>query len=691
MDGPSTVPGWATAEGAPSPLGASWIEGEQAYNFALYSGQATEVTLLLYREDDIVTPGFTYRFDFLKNKSGKIWHCRIPAAMIQGMTSYAYRVDGPDPCVSPARPAFDPEKILLDPYARTLVFPATFDRQAAIRPGSNAGRAPLGVLPAASTSTNRRSGAGPRHEADLVIYELHVRGFTRHPSSGVSRRAGGTYAGVSEKIPYLKALGITAVELMPVFQYDPQEGNYWGYMPINFFAPHHAYAGVRTPDGPCREFRAMVDALHAAGLEVILDVVYNHTGEGDHGGPTYSFKGLDPRGYYMISDDPANPYEDFSGTGNTLDTGNRAVRRLILDSLRYWVRDMQVDGFRFDLASIFARRRDGSINLEDPPLFGDIASDPLLSTVRLIAEPWDAAGVDQIGRHFPGLRWFQWNSRFRDDVRRFLKGDPGLVPALMARLYGSDDLFPDRRQDAYHPYQSVNYVACHDGFTLYDLVAYNEKRNWANGHRNLDGERDNHSWNCGWEGDEQAPPDVTALRKRQVKNFCCLLFLANGTPMMRAGDEFMQTQGGNNNPYNQDNETSWLDWDRLEVNRDIFRFFQGMIAFRKAHPSLCRSRFWRSDVHWYGVGPSADLAPQSHSLAFSLSGASQGDRDLYVLVNAYWEPLAFSIQEGRGSEWKRVIDTAADSPDDVREPDAQVPLSGPQYVVQPRSIVVLVR
>ncbi len=501
----------------------------------------------------------------------------------------------------------------------------------------------------------------------------------------------GTYAGLIEKISYLKELGITAVELMPVFQFDPQEGNYWGYMPISFFAPHHAYARAQTEEEPRNEFREMVKALHAADIEVILDVVYNHTGEGDLNGPMYSFKGIDNSTYYLTSDDPVQPYVNFTGTGNTLHTGTRLARRLILDSLRYWVKEMHVDGFRFDLASIFARKPDGSLDLEDPPLFGDITSDPDLSNVRLIAEPWDAAGVDQLGHSFPGIRWFQWNSRFRDDLRRFVKSDPGLVPALMARLYGSDDLFPDGRMNAYHPYQSVNYVTCHDGFTLYDLTAYEQKRNWANGHHNLDGESNNYSWNCGWEGDENVPPEVMVLRKRQIKNYYCLLLLSNGTPMIRAGDEFMHTQGGNNNPYNQNNETSWLDWDRLMANRDIFTFVQRMIAFRKSHPSLCRSRFWRHDVWWYGVGPTVDMTYHSHSLAFYLNGISEGDEDLYVMISAYWEPLHFVIQQKSAAPWKRVIDTSLDCPEDLCESGAEVRLSGHTYLVQPRSVVVLVR
>ncbi|MGH7388237.1 MAG: glycogen debranching protein [Candidatus Rokuibacteriota bacterium] len=678
---------WASLEGLPIPLGVSWIAEEDAWNFAVYSEHAKRVTLLLYTEEDPSGPVLTRRLDHLRNKSGPVWHCRVPATDMKGARFYAYQAEGPR---SPRHP-FDADKILFDPYARALHFPPGFDRQAAIGPGANAGRAPLGLIGADRERFDWADDRRPGHEADAVIYELHVRGFTAHPSSGVADGRRGTFAGLIDKIPYLIELGVTVVELMPVFQFDPQEGNYWGYNPISFFAPNSAYANRCAMCEQHTEFRELVRALHAAGLEVVLDVVYNHTGEGSHAGPVYSFKGLDNDTYYILSGRADAPYADFSGTGNTLNFAHRYVRRMVLDSLRYWAREMRVDGFRFDLASVFARRSDGSLSYEDPPIFGDIASDPDLAGLRLIAEPWDAGGAYQLGRAFPGVTWAQWNGRFRDDVRRFVRGDAGMVPSLMRRLYGSDDLFPDDRASAYHAYQSVNYVTSHDGFTLWDLVSYDAKRNRANGHDNRDGTDDNLSWNCGWEGDEGVPTEVVALRKRQAKNFLCLLLLANGTPMLRAGDEFLHTQGGNNNPYNQDNETSWLDWSRLDVHRDVLRFARLMIAFRKAHPSLCRSRFWRHEVHWYGVGSSVDLSHGSRSCAYHLSGASQGDDDLYVIVNMYWEPLEFAVQEGRPSEWQRAVDTGQESPDDVREPGRGVPLSSLRYTAGPRSVVVLVR
>jgi isoamylase len=678
---------WANLEGLPFPLGATWIAEDEAWNFAVYSEHAECVTLLLYRAEDPAIPILTRWLDHLRNKSGPVWHCRIPTTEMKDARFYAYQVDGPR---APEH-RFDPDKILFDPYARALYFPPGFDRKAAIRPGANAGRAPLSLVATDREPFDWGDDRRPRHESNAVIYELHVRGFSAHTRSEGAKDRCGTFAGLIDKIPYLVELGITVVELMPVFQFDPEEGNYWGYNPIGFFAPHNAYSHRGEMCDQHTEFRELVRALHAAGLEVILDVVYNHTGEGNHEGPVYSFKGLDNYTYYISSGRSDAPYADFSGTGNSLNCAHRNVRRMILDSLRYWVREMRVDGFRFDLASVFAREADGSLNYEDPPVFGEIAADPDLVGLRLIGEPWDAAGAYQLGRAFPGLAWAQWNGRFRDEVRRFVRGDAGMVPALMRRLYGSDDLFPDDTASAYHAWQSVNYVTSHDGFTLWDLVSYNTKRNWANGHDGRDGVDDNLSWNCGWEGDEGAPPEVLALRKRQVRNFLCLLLLANGTPMLRAGDEFLHTQGGNNNPYNQDNETSWLDWARLDAHHDVFRFARLMIAFRKAHPSLCRSRFWRDDICWYGVEGPVDLSHESRSLAFCLRGASQGDDDIYVPVNGYWEALDFTLQDGAPGEWRRVVDTGRESPDDIKEPGQEATLGSARYTASPRSVVVLVR
>jgi isoamylase len=676
---------WTQAEGSPLPLGVTWIEEEQAFNFAVHAEHAESIILLFFSSTDLVNSLLTFRFDFLRNKSGRIWHCRIPITQMGEARYYAYSVSGQ---AAPQLHSFDPQKVLLDPYAKCIFFPPGFDREAATREGPNAGRAPLGALTGHRPTFDWAGDQSPHHESDAIIYELHVKGFTKNPNSGVDPSRAGTYAGLIEKIPYLKELGITIVELMPVFQRDPHEGDYWGYMPLNFFAPHAQYASARDDDEQHLEFRNMVKAFHQAGMGVVLDVVYNHTCEGDHRGPIYSFKGLDAPGYYMLSSDPASPYANYSGTGNTLNFGHGHVRKMVMDSLRYWKQEMHVDGFRFDLASVFSRNADGSLNWGDAPIFSEIAADPELGRLRLIAEPWDT-GAYQLGRGFPGVTWLQWNGRFRDDIRRFVKGDQGMVAEVMRRIYGSDDFFPDNRADAYHAYQSVNYVTSHDGFMLYDLVSYDCKRNWVNGHNNQDGMDDNYSWNCGHEGVESVPSAVLALRKKQVKNFCCLLLLSNGTPMFRAGDEFLNTQFGNNNPYNQDNEIGWLDWSQLRANWDIFRFFKSMIAFRKTHPALGRSRFWREDISWYGSDGTVDLSSDSRSLAFCLHGASENDDDIYVMINAYWEGLTFDVQEGTAPEWTRIVDTALPSPHDFSDHD--LPLRSARYLVAPRSIVILLR
>jgi len=676
---------WAQSEGSPLPLGATWMEQEQAFNFAVYAEHAETVTLLLYSADELANPVLSFEFDCVHNKSGRIWHCRLPLKEMRGARYYAYSVSGQ---VISELHTFDPHKVLLDPYARCVFFPPEFDRKLATAPGRNAGKAPLGVLTGHTIKFDWSDDIAPRPESDAIIYELHVKGFTRNPNSGVHPSRAGTYSGLVDKIPYLKELGITVVELMPIFQRDPQESDYWGYMPLNFFSPDAQYASTCDDDGQHLEFKQMVKGLHQAGIAVVLDVVYNHTCEGDHRGPIYSFKGFDGAGYYMPTSEPTIPFANYSGTGNTLNFSQPHVRKMVMDSLRYWKNEMRIDAFRFDLASVFSRNADGSLNWRDAPIFSEIAADPELGVLKLIAEPWDT-GAYQLGRGFPGLTWMQWNARFRDDVRRFVKGDAGMVPDLMRRIYGSDDLFPDSRADAFHAYQSVNYIDSHDGFTLYDLVSYNQKHNWTNGQNNQDGMDQNYSWNCDYEGDAKAPETVLALRRKQVKNFCCLVLLSNGIPMFRAGDEFLNTQLGNNNPYNQDNEISWLDWTQLQANKDIFRFFKKMIAFRKCHPSLCRSRFWREDISWYGIGPTVDLSPDSRSLAFCLHGASQADDDIYVMINAYWQESLFQIQEGAPADWVRIVDTNLPAPDDFSESGATVRQL--QYQVAPRSIVVLLR
>jgi glycogen operon protein len=618
---------WRAREGSPAPLGVTYISADEQFNFAIYSKHATGIRLLLYSQSDPVSPIHVEELSWSRHKSGRVWHCRLSEKLVKGASYYAYQIDGPQNFAEGQR--FDPAKVLLDPYARAVHFPSGFSRSAASHPGGNPGRAPLGVLAAHAVPFEWACASAPRHTHDAVIYELHIRGFTKRANSGVSEGKRGTYGGLIEKIPYLKDLGVTIVELLPVFQFDPQEGNYWGYMPLSFFALHGAYGTDSSCGQQIAEFKTMVDAFHGAGIEVIIDVVYNHTAEGDESGPTYSFRGIDNTTYYLLDRDLSR-YRNDSGTGNVIHASNRYVSGFILDSMRYWAGEMHIDGFRFDSASLFTRRSDGSIDLDEPPIIAAIQSDPVLANCRLIAEAWDIASY-QLGRTFPGITWLQWNGKFRDDVRSFVRGDAERSGSLMTRLYGSTDLFPDTIEAAFHAFQSVNFITCHDGFCLYDLLSYDTKRNETNGHGGRDGSDANYSWNHGFEGDDGAPEDVIRLRHRQAKNFIALLMLANGTPMLVAGDEFLHTQGGNNNPYNQDNETTWLDWSKLEQNREIFRFTKEMIAFRKSHPSIARSRFWRDDATPFGaIGP---FESRSSELAYWLRGASESDCDLYVMIN----------------------------------------------------------
>ena len=648
-------------EGNPTPAGATWTE--DGWNFTLYSRHATEVTLLLYGATDFVKPVIALELDPIRNKTGRIWHCFLP--WMEDARYYAYQVDGP----TGAFHRFDAQRVLLDPFAEQVFFPPEFSRAASMKAGANAGRAPLGVLPVERAAAEKFTR--PRHQChDTIIYELHVKGFTARENSGVTKENRGKFLGLVEKIPYLKELGVTVVELLPVHQFDPQEGNYWGYMTLNFFAPHQGYA-VREA---VAEFREMVRAFHAAGIEVWLDVVYNHTCEGDQTGPTYSWRGIDNSSYYLLG--PNGQYWNDSGCGNMLRCAHEAARLLILLSLRHWV-NLGVDGFRFDLASALARDAHGQVQTEEAAAVSEITALAVELDFRTVAEAWDI-GVYLLGRSYPGWQWRQWNGRYRDDVRAFIRGDAGKVAALMRRLYGSDDLFPDGPGDVYRPYQSINFITAHDGFCLYDLVAYNHKHNAANGHDNTDGSDNNISWNCGWEGDACAPAEVLALRRQQVKNFFCLLMLSNGTPMFCAGDEFLNTQGGNNNPYNQDNETTWLDWSLLEKNRDVFRFFQHMIALRKSRPWIGRSRYWREDVHWYGANGLVDFGPESRTLAYCLHGTT----DLYVMINAFWEPVRFQIQEGKARDWKRIVDTS-------QQEIVEEPVHSLDYQVAPRSVNVL--
>jgi glycogen operon protein len=683
----TTGDGSAKAEGNPLPLGAHWIAQDAAFNFSLYAPTAQSVELLVYAAADVVNPVLRVAMNYKasrRNRTWAYWHCRVSGADVEakGGAYYAYRVSGPAP------ERFNAQKILFDPYARALFFPPTFDSRAAIQAGPNDGKAPLGVMPKQRPTFDWGADRPPRHGSDLIIYEMHVRGFTMQDTS-IAAAHRGTFAGVVDKIAYLQKLGITAVELMPVFQTDPHDGNYWGYMPLSFFAPSARYASAQDFGAQLDEFRGMVKALHAAGIEVFLDVVYNHTSEGNEQGPTFSYRGLSEASYYLLNAD--HYYLNESGTGNTMQCSHPAVRKLILDSMRFWVEEAHVDGFRFDLATILTLDGAGTAS-GYPPLIDEIEADPTLTNVRLIAEPWDADWHDyELGPNFPGHRWSQWNGAYRDSVRSFVKSDEGFVNELIQRIYGSNDLFPDDSNVPRVPEQSINFVTCHDGFCLYDLVAYNDRHNEANGEGNADGPTQNFSWNCGFEGDSGVPADVVALRKRQIKNFMTILMVSNGTPMFGAGDEILHTQHGNNNPYNQDNASIWLDWSLYDKNADMFRFFQRIIAFRKQHPSIGRGRFWYGDVQWFGTQGDVDRSAPSHTLAFYLDGRAAQDADLYVMINAYWQDLTFRIQMGNPGDWRKVVDTAQASPNDAPDDGAAAAPASSEVQVGARSVVVFVR
>ncbi|HEX7786644.1 MAG TPA: glycogen debranching protein GlgX, partial [Methylomirabilota bacterium] len=543
-------------------------------SFSVFSRHGTGVELLLFDRVDDAKAARTIRLDAAGNRTYCYWHAFVPD-VAPGQV-YAYRVEGPaDPS---AGCRFDPAKVLLDPYGRAVAVPERYDRDAARMTGDNAATAMKSVV--VDPSDYDWEGDGPLRTpaARTIVYEMHVRGFTRHPSSGVDEKRRGTYAGLVEKIPYLQRLGITAVELLPVFQFDPQDCppgkiNYWGYAPVSFFAPHRGYSARQDPLGPVDEFRDMVKSLHRAGIEVILDVVFNHTAEGNEHGPTVCFRGLDNPTYYILEADRRH-YANYTGTGNTLNANHPVVRRLIVDSLRYWVAEMHVDGFRFDLASILARDASGS-PMPNPPVLWDIESDPVLAGTKLIAEAWDAGGLYQVGS-FVGDSWKEWNGRFRDDVRSFFRAEPGSVGRMADRLVGSPQIYGHEEREAE---QSVNFVTCHDGFTLNDLVSYDRKHNEDNGEGNRDGADDNRSWNCGVEGptDDRA---IEVLRDRQVKNFLAVTLLALGLPMISMGDEVRRTQRGNNNAYCQDNEVSWFDWTLLDRHADVLRFVSLLNAQR---------------------------------------------------------------------------------------------------------------
>jgi isoamylase len=674
--------------GLSHPLGATVTA--DGVNFSLYSRHASCIDLLFFDCEDDVRPARVIHMD-PANRTYHYWHVFVPG--VQPGQIYGFRVDGPSDPYSGFR--FDASKVLLDPYGRSVVIPKHYDRDAASREGDNTSTAMKSVV--VSPHAYDWEGDVPLHRpcSSTIVYEMHVRGFTRDPSSGVAETKRGTYAGLIEKIPYLQQLGITAVELLPVFQFDAQDCpvgriNYWGYAPISFFAPHRAYSSRQDPRGPLDEFRDMVKALHRAGIEVILDVVFNHTAEGDHSGPTICFRGLDNSAYYILDHDRSR-YSNYTGTGNTLNSNHPIVRRMILDSLRYWVEEMHVDGFRFDLASILARDSAGSV-MSNPPVLWDIESDPMLAGTKFIAEAWDAAGLYQVGS-FVGDSWREWNGGFRDDVRDFFRGAEHSVTRMADRFLGSPNMYGHKGREAE---QSINFVTCHDGFTLNDLVSYNQKHNEENGEGNRDGADDNRSWNCGVEGlsDE---PEVEKLRNRQVKNFLSVTLLSVGLPMILMGDEVRRTQRGNNNAYCQDNETSWFDWTLLSRHAEVHRFVRLLIARRlrrdvnAERQRLSLNEFLRaSKPAWHGVKlGQPDWSPGSHTLVLDAE-ISEGSFRFHLILNAYWDSLDFELPElGGGDTWGRWIDTALDTPNDIVDWQEAAPVPGHTYRTGPRSVVVL--
>ncbi len=685
--------------GEAHPLGAT--VDDDGVNFSLYSQHATGVTLLIFNQPDDAFPSMEIILDPATNSTFHFWHVRLQG--LKPGVGYAYRVDGPRNVTDGHR--FNPNKVLVDAYAKGICFDR-WERADACHDGDNVATSLRGIV--ISTSDFDWDDDRPLHTPieESVIYEVHVGGFTKSPSSGVTHP--GTFLGLIEKIPYLQSLGVTAVELLPVFDFDDTEPlrmvdgkplvNYWGYSTLGFFSPHHGYCVNHKGGDQVREFRTMVKALHKAGIEVILDVVFNHTDEGNHQGPTISFRGTDNRTYYYLTGDGNSRefYYDYTGCGNTFNCNHPIGEKFILDCLRYWVKEMHVDGFRFDEGSVLTRGEDGK-PLEHPPVIWAVELDEVLANTKVVAEAWDAAGLYQVG-YFPGERWGEWNGKFRDAMRRFVKGDAGMIGEVAQRLTGSADLYQWRK---HQPVNSVNFITAHDGFTMHDLVSYNNKNNWANGESNADGINDNLSWNCGVEGDS-ADGTILAFRERQVKNFAVLLLLSMGVPMIVGGDEHLRTQGGNNNPYCQDNTISWFDWSRAQANASMVRFWSQLIRKRQMYLHHFRGRFLGSrqnrfgvsEISWHGAVLNKPLwnDPESRCLAYTLGDVEQGadgTRNIHVMMNMHSEPVEFQIPKYNGLVWRRSVDTALPSPMDIDIIESQQ-LATTLYLVTAHSIVVLV-
>ena len=686
---------YATRAGTRFPVGATVVAG--GVNFALFSRHATRVELLLYEQADSPQAFQTIALDPDVNRSYFNWHVFV--AGLGAGAHYAWRLDGPaDTAVTGLR--FNPRKTLIDPWARAVT-DALWDRRRAADPMDDG---PSGLRAVVCAPTFEWSGERPisRDLAGAVIYELHVGGFTRHRSSGST--APGTFSALIERIPYLRELGITHVELLPVMAFDEQSvpssvaarglKNYWGYATHSFWSTHPGYCVACEPGQEVVEFKRMVQALHAAGIGVILDVVFGHTAEGDADGPWINFRGMCNEVAYHLDPLDRRRYLDFTGTGNTINCNHPLMTAFIVRCLEFWVQQMHVDGFRFDLASVFARGDLGAV-LANPPLPWVIELSPALGAVALIAEAWDAAGLYQVGA-FPGMSWREWNGAYRDVVRRFVRGDAGLAGEVSRRIAGSSDLYAEGGR---LPANSINFITCHDGFTLADLVSYNGKHNEANGEDNRDGSNDNLSWNCGAEGDT-TDARILGLRRQQAKNFVAVLMLSRGVPMLRAGDEVLQSQRGNNNAYCQDNELSWFDWSRLDSQREMLRFTREMIALRRRHASLLCNHFYTGkiipergipDITWHGARlnqPPWDDAG-ARMLAFTIAGIERDEADIHAVLNMSDEPIAAELPALPGRFWHLSVSTADPSPGDVIELSRQRVVPALAYRVSPRSVVVL--
>ena len=689
-------------------------------NFAIFSRNAAEITLILFESTEQDSLFTEIPLNKKMNKTGDIWHCLVKG--LKAGACYLYRADGPYMPEQGLR--FNPYKALIDPYAKALTPLDKWDIKKFLGydPGTRTDNLSfsnednLPYLPRCIVIDDNDfdwQGDVPLNYPlrYSVLYETHVKGFTAHPNSGVKHP--GTYLGVIEKIPYLKELGVTSVEFLPIQEFNehefprknPQTGelltNYWGYSTVAFFAPKGSYAFDLSPGAQVNEFKLMVRELHKAGIEVILDIVFNHTAEGNEQGPTFSFKGLDNSIYYILDDDKRF-YKNFAGCGNTVNCNHPVVRTFIMQCLHYWVTEMHVDGFRFDLGSILGRDQHGLL-MESPPMLERIAEDPILGATKIIAEAWDAGGAYQVG-WFPGGRWAEWNDRYRDNIRKYWRGDQRETRNLATRLSGSSDLY---LRDGRKPFHSINYIASHDGFTLKDLVSYNGKHNEANGENSRDGSNNNISYNYGSEGPTMDPV-LEKTREQQLKNFLATLMISLGTPMFLGGDEIGRTQRGNNNAYCQDNEISWFDWTLLEKNSGLFRFVKEMIAFRRRHPGFMRPEFYTGhggaynaipDISWYtekGVSP--DWEKIAYCLAMHINGKQaditrdKDDNDFFIMFNAGLDPITFTVPLSTGrSRWLRVVDTSMSSPNDILLQGSEEPLAllG-KYQVKARSIVILI-